>query len=203
MDRIALRNDQQTTIAISFERQGKTVAEVGDTILVAATAITILTATYNLETGLVDVVPVDDAVGLADVTVTATLADGTVLPPQTVGFDVKHVDADAVHLKPGAIVDKTASVPLFSQINPPPVVIAAPETAPTSLVLTPAFGKDEDPTIQQWVAAGYKASAYPPSGHASKSTPEEIAAAVAAENAANAAQVKMPDPPKAAPVAVT
>jgi hypothetical protein len=36
------------------------------------------------------------------------------------------------------------------------------------------------PTVAEWVAAGYRAVNYPPSGYASRSTPEEIAAAVAA-----------------------
>ncbi|MGZ5987405.1 MAG: hypothetical protein ACXWLZ_00010 [Rhizomicrobium sp.] len=45
----------------------------------------------------------------------------------------------------------------------------------------PSIDPNSGPTIAEWVAAGYKASAYPPSGYASKSTPEEIAAAVAAE----------------------
>lgn len=40
------------------------------------------------------------------------------------------------------------------------------------------------PTLAEWLAAGYKASNYPPSPFVSKSTPEEIAAAVAAEKAA-------------------
>lgn len=135
MDRIALRNDQQTTIAISFERQGKTVAEVGDTIFVTASAGTRLNATYNIVSGLIDVIPIDDATGECDITVTATLADGTVLPSQVVSYNVRHADADAVQLMPGAIVDKIASVPIVP--NPVPVVIAAPEVAPTSLVLTP------------------------------------------------------------------
>ena len=42
----------------------------------------------------------------------------------------------------------------------------------------------DGPTVAQYVAQNYKASTYPPSGYASKSTPEEIAAAVAAEKAA-------------------
>jgi hypothetical protein len=42
------------------------------------------------------------------------------------------------------------------------------------------------PTIQQWVAAGYKARDYPPKHYKSSSTPEEIAAAVEAEKAAAA-----------------
>lgn len=41
--------------------------------------------------------------------------------------------------------------------------------------------RTDGPTIGEWVAAGYSASVYPPSGYASKSTPEEIAAAIAAE----------------------
>ncbi|MBN8960569.1 MAG: hypothetical protein J0H71_05510 [Rhizobiales bacterium] len=39
------------------------------------------------------------------------------------------------------------------------------------------------PTVGEWVAAGYKASAYPPRGYAQRSSQEEIEAAVAAENA--------------------
>ncbi len=40
------------------------------------------------------------------------------------------------------------------------------------------------PTIAEFVAAGYSARKYPPRGYASKSTPEEIAAAIAAETPA-------------------
>jgi hypothetical protein len=47
--------------------------------------------------------------------------------------------------------------------------------------------KQDGPTIQQYVAAGYKAKDYPPAGYASKSSPEEIKAAVDAEEAAEAA----------------
>jgi len=42
----------------------------------------------------------------------------------------------------------------------------------------------DGPTVSQWVAAGYKASAYPPSDYASKSTDDEIKAATAAEKLA-------------------
>ncbi len=41
--------------------------------------------------------------------------------------------------------------------------------------------KQDGPTVEEWVAAGYKASAYPPDGYASKSSKEEIDAAIAAE----------------------
>lgn len=53
-------------------------------------------------------------------------------------------------------------------------IIAAIERAYDALT-------SDGPTVAQWVAAGYKATAYPPSGYPSKSSPEEIAAAVAAQ----------------------
>lgn len=40
----------------------------------------------------------------------------------------------------------------------------------------------DGPTVEEYVAAGYHASSYPPSGYASKSTPDEIAAAIAAQS---------------------
>ncbi len=46
--------------------------------------------------------------------------------------------------------------------------------------------KTDGPTVAQYVAAGYKASGYPPEGYASKSTAEEIAAAIAAETKTDA-----------------
>ena len=49
-------------------------------------------------------------------------------------------------------------------------------------VLRPAGdGLADGPTIAEFVAAGYPASAYPPRGYASRSTAEEIAAAIAAQ----------------------
>ena len=44
--------------------------------------------------------------------------------------------------------------------------------------------KQDGPTIEAWVAAGYKASKYPPAGYVSKSSKEEIDAAIAAEKPA-------------------
>ncbi len=43
--------------------------------------------------------------------------------------------------------------------------------------------RDDGPTVAEYVAAGYLASNYPPEGYASRSTDEEIAAAVADESA--------------------
>jgi hypothetical protein len=43
---------------------------------------------------------------------------------------------------------------------------------------------EDGPTVAEYVSAGYLASNYPPRGYASRSTAEEIAAAVAAEKAA-------------------
>lgn len=41
--------------------------------------------------------------------------------------------------------------------------------------------RQDGPTVGEYVEAGYPASAYPPKGYASRSTPEEIAAAIAAQ----------------------
>jgi hypothetical protein len=50
-----------------------------------------------------------------------------------------------------------------------------------------APGPDDGPTIAEWMAAGYKASNYPPAGFNPKSSPEEIEAAIEAELAAEEA----------------
>lgn len=48
----------------------------------------------------------------------------------------------------------------------------------------PAELKQDGPTVQQFVAAGYKASNYPPEGYASKSSDEEIKEEIAKEKPA-------------------
>ncbi|EHK56908.1 hypothetical protein [Allomesorhizobium alhagi] len=53
--------------------------------------------------------------------------------------------------------------------------------------------RDDGPTIAEYVAAGYPASKYPPEGYASRSTPEEIEAAVTAEDAAKALEAMRAD----------
>ncbi|ARO24749.1 hypothetical protein TAL182_CH03003 [Rhizobium sp. TAL182] len=45
--------------------------------------------------------------------------------------------------------------------------------------------REDGPTVEEYVAAGYLAANYPPSGYASRSTPDEIAAAIAAQAGAN------------------
>lgn len=55
-------------------------------------------------------------------------------------------------------------------------------------VLRPAIGDaetlgEDGPTVAEYVTAGYQAANYPPRGYAPRSTPEEIAAAVAAQEA--------------------
>lgn len=49
--------------------------------------------------------------------------------------------------------------------------------------VVPADGeaRTDAPTVEEYVAAGYRAENYPPKGYASRSTPEEIAAAVKAQ----------------------
>lgn len=48
--------------------------------------------------------------------------------------------------------------------------------------------RTDGPTVAEYVAAGYQAVNYPPQGYASRSTPEEIAAAVKAQAEAAGAQ---------------
>lgn len=126
-ERIVLRGDQQTTIAIGFSREGKSKIEPGDTIAVASSAATILSARFNPETGLVDVVPIEGAVGSSDVSVAITLADGSVLPAQVVEYEVVHPDADAVVLAPGSIGDKKTIIVVPQPNADPHVVPVAPE----------------------------------------------------------------------------
>lgn len=45
--------------------------------------------------------------------------------------------------------------------------------------------RTDGPTVEEYVAAGYRADNYPPSGYASRSTDEEIADAQRAQNAAD------------------
>lgn len=51
----------------------------------------------------------------------------------------------------------------------------------------PAELKQDGPTVVEYVKAGYSAKDYPPAGYASKSTAEEIAAVIKAEEDAAAA----------------
>jgi hypothetical protein len=44
----------------------------------------------------------------------------------------------------------------------------------------PAGARSDGPTIEEFLEAGYPAENYPPEGYAARSTPEEIAAAIAA-----------------------
>lgn len=48
-------------------------------------------------------------------------------------------------------------------------------------VMVHANLRDDGPTVAEFVAAGYRAANYPPSGYASRSTPEEIAEAITAQ----------------------
>ena len=57
--------------------------------------------------------------------------------------------------------------------------------------------RDDGPTVQAFVEAGYLAVNYPPAGYASKSTPEEIAAAVAAASSPDQAASNPPAEPSA------
>lgn len=51
--------------------------------------------------------------------------------------------------------------------------------------------RDDGPTVEEFVKAGYPADKYPPAGYASKSTEAEVAAAIKAQkDAADASQTK-------------
>ena len=55
----------------------------------------------------------------------------------------------------------------------------------------PVTGQNPGPTVEEYVAAGYRAENYPPQGHEPRSTPEEIAAAIEAQKAADEAAKKL------------
>jgi hypothetical protein len=61
--------------------------------------------------------------------------------------------------------------------NPKEEAALRGEEAPVDEVLVL---KEDGPTVAEYVSAGYKAVDYPPKGYASKSTQEEIDAAIAA-----------------------
>ena len=63
----------------------------------------------------------------------------------------------------------------------------AANSAPATANTKPAELKQDGPTVDAYVKAGYSAKTYPPAGYASKSTAEEIAAAIKAEEDAAAA----------------
>lgn len=135
-ERIVLKNDQQTTVAIGFSRRGKSAIEPGDKIMVESSAVTVLSAQYNPETKVVDVVPVEGSEGPADVMVTVTLADGTVLPMQTLEFDVKHRDADAVTLTAGSVGEKKTVI-VVPQPNSDPHIVPLPPEKPAAKAKEP------------------------------------------------------------------
>lgn len=58
---------------------------------------------------------------------------------------------------------------------------------PEQLEADPTALRQDGPTIAEYLSAGYPAENYPPYGYASRSTPEEIEAAVAAQVAAKEA----------------
>lgn len=57
-----------------------------------------------------------------------------------------------------------------------PEAAAEPEAPPVL--------RQDGPTVEEFVKAGYRAEHYPPQGFASRSTPEEVEAAVKAQAAA-------------------
>lgn len=69
--------------------------------------------------------------------------------------------------------------------TPPPATVSAPDGQAL---------REDGPTIEEFVAAGYKATDYPPEGFAPRSTPEQVKAAIDAQAAS-----APPSEPVAAP----
>src|SRR5947207_16010141 len=109
-ERIVLRGNQQTAIGIGFAHKDKSKLDPGDKVVVVSSAATVINARYNPETEVVDVVPIEGALGPSDVSVTIILADGYILPPQVVEYEVVHPDAEAVVLTPSGIGEKKTIV---------------------------------------------------------------------------------------------
>ncbi len=59
-------------------------------------------------------------------------------------------------------------------------VIANNADEEAAILATEVKLNEEGPTVEEWVKAGYKAIDYPPAGYASRSTKEEIDAAIKA-----------------------
>ena len=90
-------------------------------------------------------------------------------------------DGKKIQLNPGDLVDTDGKKAAFDAEEATRIVtIGGARLATAADEPQP---RTDGPTVAEYVAAGYKASGYPPAGYASKSTPEEIAAAVAAETA--------------------
>lgn len=87
---------------------------------------------------------------------------------------------------PGVVADiPDALVPGLSAegfVRETKAMAGAPENKGTGAL------RDDGPTVAQYVEAGYQAVNYPPEGYASRSTPEEIAAAIAAQTPALTAE---------------
>lgn len=78
------------------------------------------------------------------------------------------------------MIDQTEYNPdVHTLVNEP---IAPPvQTQPQPVIPQGEGLKQDGPTVAQFVTAGYDPSNYPPAGYASRSTPDEIAAAIAAK----------------------
>jgi len=103
-----LLNTQQTTILISYSLLGVAVPAPSAVIAVSVDQPSFLTATLLPDNATIDVVTADGAVGTANVTVSATLADGTVLTSVETFVIAAPVaaDPDAIVLTIGPIVSK-------------------------------------------------------------------------------------------------
>lgn len=117
-------------------------------------------------------------------------------------FEDEHVGKDAVRI--GGRIERGSGSP-FAALSPEKkrqyaalekLVVAEQKLADAHAALVQAEADHEaalaaaepkpdgkGPTVEEWVAAGYQAINYPPSGYESRSTQEEIDAAIAKQKA--------------------
>lgn len=100
-----LRNTEQTVMHIEFDFHGRPIVEAGVVPVVTVDVPAVLSATLRPDNLTIDIVTVDNAVGAARVTVTATLPDGVVLT-NFQDFAVVMPEADAITLTVDGPVEK-------------------------------------------------------------------------------------------------
>lgn len=95
-----------------------------------------------------------------------------------------------------ATVKKTLEDAVAELLELQPARQPKPEAADevTGPVLDANGLRTDGPTVQEYVDHGYLATGYPPSGYASRSTPEEVAVAIAAQNEVHTAGGVATDP---------
>lgn len=101
-----------------------------------------------------------------------------------------HTPAEGAELRPGDMhefddVEGARQIKIGgARVATAEEIAAVLKSAEAAVPRDAAGLRTDGPTIAEFVAAGYKAADYPPAGYASRSTEDEIAAALAAEKKA-------------------